>query len=916
MKSSRIDRREFLKRTSLAGGACVAGDALDPRTWEQTAVASPGAEVTIVLSPEDAVASSAPATWAASELEQTLKARGIAVRRRERIQDAASAGPSIFVASASYPPASEMLAQAKVEPPTAPEAFALARIHASGSSVILACGGDPRGLVYALLELADRVQYAPAPLAALELRKPVVEKPLNPIRSVNRCFESVVEDKPWFYDRAMWPKYLSMLAAQRFNRFSLTFGLGYDFPRHIRDAYFYFAYPFLVSPSGFNVRAVGLPDEERDRNLETLRFASDQAAARGLDFQLGLWTHAYEWLDSPDANYTIEGLSPANHAAYCRDALRSLLVACPSINGVTLRIHGESGVPEGSYDFWKTVFDGVAQSGRRVELNLHAKGIDERMIDLALATGLPVTVSPKYWAEHLGLSYQPASIRELEMPHPDKKTRAYFELSEGTRSFMRYSYGDLLKEDRKYGIFWRVFPGTQRVLLWGSPAMAAADSRAGNFCGGLGMDLFEPLSFKGRHGSGLPGGRCAYADASLNPQYDWEKFLYTYRVWGRHLYHPNADPDGWRRFLNSEFQTAAPNAENALAHASRILRLVTAAHLPSAANNNYWPEIYTNMPVVDAAKNHLYTDTPPPKVFGAVSPLDPELFSTIEDFAEDIVNGRQSGKTSPAEVAQWLEDLANTAARHLTSAEAMSGRAKSAPLRRLTADVLIQCGLGRFFAWKLRSGVLFALYQQTNQLAALEQAVAAYRRARASWAEVANHAKGLYMLDITYGIEPNLRGNWLDRLPQFDDDIADMQKLLDQAKSSSPGNDDAVNQAIREVLAPPARPALPLRHKPPERFQPGKPLEINLELERAGRLDQGLTARLNYRHANQSGYYRSVEMVEAKGRFDASIPGDYTQSPYALQYYFELRFGPRRAWLYPGFGIDLSGQPYYVVRSV
>jgi hypothetical protein len=39
------------------------------------------------------------------------------------------------------------------------------------------------------------------------------------------------------------------------------------------------------------------------------------------------------------------------HAACCRDALATVLKACPQISGLTLRIYGESGIPEGSYQF-------------------------------------------------------------------------------------------------------------------------------------------------------------------------------------------------------------------------------------------------------------------------------------------------------------------------------------------------------------------------------------------------------------------------------------------------------------------------------------------------------------------------------------------------------------------------------------
>ena len=62
---------------------------------------------------------------------------------------------------------------------------------------------------------------------------------------------------------SMWRKYLSMLVSQRFNRFTLTFGMQYNYPygnEFITDVYLYLAYPFLVSPKGYNIYAEGLSD--------------------------------------------------------------------------------------------------------------------------------------------------------------------------------------------------------------------------------------------------------------------------------------------------------------------------------------------------------------------------------------------------------------------------------------------------------------------------------------------------------------------------------------------------------------------------------------------------------------------------------------------------------------------------------
>ena len=190
------------------------------------------------------------------------------------------------------------------------------------------------------------------------------------------------------------------------------------------------------------------------------------------------------------------------------------------------------------------------------------------------------------------MPYHQADIREIEAK-PGDQIGGILKISQGSRNFLRYGYGDLLREDRKWSVTHRVWPGSQRLLLWGDPLTGAAYSRRFGFCGSDGAEIMEPLTFKGRKGSGIAGDRCGYADQSLRPRWDWEKYLYGYRIWGRLLYNPDSDPDPWRRYLRSHFGAGAPEIESALANASRILPIVTTAHLPSAANNNYWPEIYT-----------------------------------------------------------------------------------------------------------------------------------------------------------------------------------------------------------------------------------------------------------------------------------------------------------------------------------
>jgi hypothetical protein len=538
------------------------------------------------------------------------------------------------------------------------------------------------------------------------------------------------------------------------------------------------------------------------------------------------------------------------------------------------------------------------------------------MIEVALDTGMPVLISPKFTAEHMWLPWQQSSIRELEIDYQagseEHLPSSLMSLSAGSLRYTRYGYADFLKEDRRYGVLWRMWPGSQRMLLWGDPAMAAGYGRTAHFCGCDGLDFCEPLSFKGRMGSGLPGGRLAYADPSLiTAEGDFYKYDYTYRLWGRLLYDPNTNPDAWRRYLRHEFGEASRPAEAALSHASRIIPLVTTAYHPSASNNRYWPEMYTSLPIVKTERDHPYRDTPVPRIFSAATALDPGMFSSINEFVEEMISDKQSGKSSPLRVARWLDGLSSTAGDQMQEARRVVTNPMEPAFRRLLVDVSIQSTLGRFFAGKLRAGVGWALYQRTGSRERLVEAIVCYKTARSALAEAAQVAQGVYRDDITVGMEPWVRGHWMDRLPSIDADIADMEEELRR----NPVRSDGPKYSIQplDLLCTDDLPEVQLIHQPPDTFRPGGAVKVLLALGQGG--DTISSISLHYRHVNQAERYCIVEMARSNAMFVATIPARYTHSPFPLQYYFKLRTGNGTAWFWPGFGDELASQPYFVVRQ-
>jgi hypothetical protein len=847
-----------------------------------------------------------PVQWAIDKLQDALEAKGISATH-----PGAKGGVThtIWV----DPPRSLFGNNLHITSISQPETVALVPYSAPSLSAIIVTGVDVRGLVYGLLELAERVRSSDDPLAALKLPAPIIETTPNKVRSVLRAFVSEVDDKPWFYDRAFWTDYLDTLAAARFNRFNFSLGMGWDFPRGVTGDYLHFPYPYLVEVPGYEQVHVepALQPGERQRNLETLQFIAAETARRGMDFQLGLWTHAYEWTDSPNSDHHIVGLKPEIHAAYCRDALAVILKDCPQITGLTLRIHGESGIPEGSYPFWQTLFEAIATARtpdgkpRTIEIDMHAKGLDQKMIEIARATGMPVKAGAKYWAEHLGLGYQQADIRANEYPRAG--VTGAMAISSGARNFTRYGYGDFYQQGIGLELLYRVWPGTQRHLLWGDPALAAGYGRAANFCGAAGMELCEPLTFKGREGSGHPGGRNAYTDASLGPaQLDTAKFALTYKLWGRYLYNPDTAPEVAHRSYDQVYGAAGSGLESALAAGSRILPLVTTAWCPSASNHEFWPEMLTPVSILPYTGRAPYSDSPAPHNVSAISPLDPQLFTTIGQHADNLLSRKVDARYNTSEVIAWLNEFVDTSNKGLAAARVAAGSKASSPeFRRAEEDILILNGLGAYYANLFRIALLYSILKQPDMIATSLLIHDAYRRAIDSWSSMATRAKSTYASDISYGSTPFRRGHWIDRLPAIQADYAAVQHYLSTAVDrTAPHSDVMMGPAL--TVAP--RPVLTVHHTAPISFHPGSELPLAITTPAVV-----TDAILWYRHVNHGERWLSVPMHQTDTAHTAAIPAAYTDSPYPLQYYFELHTATA-ATLHPAFNPTLSNQPYYAVH--
>ena len=66
---------------------------------------------------------------------------------------------------------------------------------------------------------------------------------------------------------------------------------------------------------------------------------------------------------------------------------------------------------------------------------------------------------------------------------------------------------------------------------------------------------------------------------------------------------------------------------------------------------------------------------------------------------------------------------------------------------------------------------------------------------------------------------------------------------------------------------------------------------------------------------NKAERFQSMDMTLTGRVHTASIPAAYTESPFPLEYYVEIR-STTKAWIFPGFDGSLTNQPYVVLRTL
>jgi hypothetical protein len=130
-------------------------------------------------------------------------------------------------------------------------------------------------------------------------------------------------------------------------------------------------------------------------------------------------------------------------------------------------------------------------------------------------------------------------------------------------------------------------------------------------------------------------------------------------------------------------------------------------------------------------------------------------------------------------------------------------------------------GSASFSRQRIRSSLLFVIYEQTGSPEAGRLALTSYQKARTAWVTRAQRAKGAYVADVSYGNIPQRKGHWMDRIPGIDTDLAAMEAKIKEGSIKPTGDPAHAPAAIHAVTMKPHRFSAGGSHTAAMSFHPG-----------------------------------------------------------------------------------------------
>src|SRR5262249_36232317 len=384
--------------------------------------------------------------------------------------------------------------------------------------------------------------------------------------------------------------------------------------------------------------------------------------------------------------------------------------------------------------------------------------------------------------------------------------------------------------------------------------------------------------------------------------YDWEfeRYWHFFQVFGRLGYNPNTPPEVWRKEFERRFgKEAAPYVEQALHRASWVLPMAQTYNFP-----------YNRFPTTRGwVEKQRREDLP---AYAKAEPSDTEQFMSMDEAARNLLEGKDSARRSPLSTSQWFAQLSTDVQMLVGEAEKRVGKDRNKEFNSTMVDLKILANLALYHSRRIHAGLSYALFKQSQDASALDDAIAREGLAIQAWEKLVESAGDVYNDDLMMGLPGSgLSGHWKDELVELKKGLKALQLERERFPAAAARNNTTVARFLTRKDEsgaddePPTLTLNPVLSAPAE-----KPLTVTVE----ARDPSGIkSVRLRYRSVNQYQDYRTLEMTPTGKRdeYQAVIPAEHVMPQWDLMYFIEVIDGRGNGKIYP----DLEKEtPYVIVK--
>jgi hypothetical protein len=480
----------------------------------------------------------------------------------------------------------------------------------------------------------------------------------------------------------------------------------------------------------------------------------------------------------------------------------------------------------------------------------------------------------------------------------------------------RHSYADMLRYPQQYKIHWRLWNGgTTRILLWGSPEYVRRFAESTHLYDGDSYEVNEPLATK-MHGQShdaepfdLLNSQYVYYD------YEFERYWHFFQVFGRIGYNPETPPEVWQKEFELRFgKKAAPFVETALHQASWILPRIVASSVP----------YFSGFPTTRGwAEKQRMGDLP---AYAKIEGSDIQQFASFDEEAQILIEDGETAKMLPSTNSRWFEQTSEDINKLIAEAEKAIGNNRNKEFISTITDLKILSNLALYHARRIPAAVSYRLFERTQDISALDEAIAYERKAIEAWRQIVAAAGDVYTDDLMMGLRAplnkkiriderlrisDLSGHWKDELIRLEKGLASLEQKSRDFGSRVEGNwkpaphyKVASNENYENLFQ--------ITHQPVTSVSVGEPLTVRAKINAPAGVKW---VRLLYRSVNQTKNYQTLPMcpTEEKNVYQAVVPAEQINPKWDFMYLIEVMDNNGNGRIYP----DLNKEtPYVFVKLI